>query len=212
MGRSFLKFVAWVAVILGVIGGILYAVWFDAWTVPSDDARLGPALAPNMHEGDFVVVTRGTGAKLGWLVRCPDPDAPGRFVLGRTIALGGQSIAIERDAVTVDGRKLGAPSSCAQGVVDVMNPASGEELKLYCHVEELGSQNYEVLYLAKNNEGKHESVVDPGKAFLVSDNRHVHLDSRDFGQVDPNACQHVVFRLWSAKGWGDSAGRLTLLY
>jgi signal peptidase I len=212
MGRSLLKFFAWAAGIAAVICGLVYAIWLDVWTVPSDDVRLGPALAPNMHEGDVILIARGTGTKLGWLMRCPDPDAPGRFVIGRTIATGGQTITIDRDTVSIDGRRLTTPSSCSQGTVQVVNPANGEELKMFCHVEELGSQYHEVLYLSANTEGKHESLVDPGKAFLVSDDRHIHLDSRDFGQVDPSTCQHIVFRLFSGKGWGDSAGRLTLLY
>jgi len=37
----------------------------------------------------------------------------------------------------------------------------------------------------------------------VSDDRHVHLDSRDFGQVDPRTCQHIVFRFVGAAGLGD---------
>ena len=212
MGRWLLKAFAWFFGISLVVSLIVYAVWLDVWTVPSDDVRLGPALAPNMNQGDFLLVSRSTGTKLGWLMRCPDPDAPGRWVVGRTIALAGQNIVIEQDQVSIDGRRLTTPSSCSKTNVNVVNPANGEELKLYCHVEELGSQYHEVLYLSKNTEGKHESNIDPGKAFLVSDNRHIHLDSRDYGQVDPSTCQHIVFRLWSAQGWGDSSGRFTLLY
>jgi signal peptidase I len=212
MGRTFLKGVAWFLGVSTVIGIIVYFVWLDAWVVPTDDVRLGPAIAPNLKEGDTLLISRSTGGTLGWLLRCPDPDAPGRFVLGRVIATGGQTIKIERDVVFIDGRALTLPTSCSQENWTVVNPATGEEVKLFCHVEELGSQYHEVLHLPSGGEGKTESTIDPGKAFLVSDDRHIHMDSRDYGQVDLNQCQHVVFRLWSAQGWGDGAGRLTLLY
>jgi signal peptidase I len=54
-------------------------------------------------------------------------------------------------------------------------------------------------------------LVEPGKVFLVSDDRHIHKDSRDFGQVDGAACEHVVFRLWG-ESFGDSSHRFNVLW
>jgi signal peptidase I len=57
-----------------------------------------------------------------------------------------------------------------------------------------------------------KTTVPAGSWFLVSDDRHVHLDSRDYGEVDPSTCQHVVFRLVGAAGFGDSRKRLSIVW
>ena len=56
------------------------------------------------------------------------------------------------------------------------------------------------------------NAIEAGKWYLVSDDRHIHLDSRDFGQIDPTTCQHIVYRLQSAKGFGDSKRRLSVIW
>ena len=57
-----------------------------------------------------------------------------------------------------------------------------------------------------------KTAVESGKWFLVSDDRHIHVDSRDFGQVDTTTCQHIVFRLQSGQGFGDSKKRLSIIW
>ncbi len=57
---------------------------------------------------------------------------------------------------------------------------------------------YSALRARANPEPFHKVTVEFGKWFLVSDDRHVHLDSRDFGEIDSGpagGCQHIVFRL-----------------
>jgi signal peptidase I len=48
--------------------------------------------------------------------------------------------------------------------------------------------------------------------YLLSDDRHVHVDSRDFGALDVTACQHIVFRLVGAGGFGDDKKRLSVIW
>ena len=54
-------------------------------------------------------------------------------------------------------------------------------------------------------------MVEPGKLFLVSDDRHIHKDSRDFGGVDAATCEHVVFRLWGER-FTDGSRRFNILW
>jgi hypothetical protein len=57
-----------------------------------------------------------------------------------------------------------------------------------------------------------DTTVEDGKVFLVSDNRLLPYDSRDFGQVDRSTCtETVVFRLVSAEGFFDAASRFTFI-
>jgi hypothetical protein len=46
----------------------------------------------------------------------------------------------------------------------------------------------------------------------MSDNRVMHLDSRDYGQVQAQACQRIGFRLWSAAGWWDAKHRFNIVW
>jgi hypothetical protein len=55
-------------------------------------------------------------------------------------------------------------------------------------------------------------LIQPGRWYLVSDDRHIHLDSRDYGQIDPATCQHIVFRVASARGFGDADKRLSIIW
>jgi signal peptidase I len=56
------------------------------------------------------------------------------------------------------------------------------------------------------------AAVESGRWFLVSDDRHVHVDSRDFGQVDVSTCLHIVFRIEGKDGMGDEKKRLSIIW
>src|SRR5579872_6465256 len=83
--RAWLKLVAWVTGILGVVGLLLYELVFDVWVVPSDDPLLAASIQPTLMAGDVLVVTRHTSVVRGNLLRCDDPQAPGRYVVARAI-------------------------------------------------------------------------------------------------------------------------------
>jgi signal peptidase I len=46
----------------------------------------------------------------------------------------------------------------------------------------------------------------------LSDDRYLHLDSRDYGTVPEESCQHVFFRLWGAAGFGDASRRFNIIW
>lgn len=206
------KAILWLLLLLGVISGIGYGVFVDVWTITEEEPRLGAALAPNASIGDVVLISRGFGARLGWLVRCSDPLQADRFVVGRVIGTYGQELSIDRGRLTVNRHLASTTSSCLQTMVSVYNPAAGGEIDEYCSYEEVGSSRHATLALPNAVETKFETRVLAGQVFLASDNRTLHYDSRDYGQVDPNTCQHIVYRLTGPNGWTDSDHRLTFLY
>jgi signal peptidase I len=159
--------------------------------------------------GDVVVVARSNGGSRGNLMRCPDPRAAGRYVVGRAMALVPEHIDIVGEVVSIDRSRLPSPRACPGTVL--RDPATGEDVDLACSVEEFASLTYNAYRARGRPEPPTKADVASG-AYLVSDNRHMHDDSRDFGTLSLSACQHVVFRLWSAAGFSDGKHRFDIIW
>jgi signal peptidase I len=200
----------WAIGILGGIGLVLYLTIFDAWRAPDDDPTFAASLAPNMAAGDEVLLYKSGTLKGGYLTRCTDPDAPGRYVIGRIVAVEGESVDVDNGLAVVQGKRTPSPRGC-EGT-SMRHPVTGEDIKLQCTVEDLGGNEHPILVTQQHADGPVHSRVESGNFYLLSDNRYIHLDSRDYGQVKASTCQHVVFRLWSANGFFDAAHRFNVLW
>jgi signal peptidase I len=210
--RGWLQAAVWLVVVTGGVLLGLYVFTFDLWRVPSDDPLLAASIQPTLGAGDLVVVSRQPSVSRGNLVRCGDPQAPGRFVVARAIGAPGEQIAIEGDAVSIDRRRVPSPRACDEPSRTVVDPVTNDEIVLSCGVEDYGEMTFNALRSPSGPRPPVSAVVAPGKWFLVSDDRHVHLDSRDYGQLDPADCQHILFRIVGAKGLFDSRTRLTVIW
>jgi signal peptidase I len=211
--RTWLRIVAWLTGVVGVVALVLYAFVFDVWTVPNDDPVLAASVEPTLSAGDVVLVSRQTSVARGNLLRCADPQAPGRFVIGRAMARFGDKLELREEVVTLDGRRTPSPRRCDPPTIVIHDPQTNDDVSLACCVEEFGEMTYASLRSLDHPEPPTRGVeVEAGRWFLVSDDRHVHLDSRDFGQIDPAACQHIVFRLVGAAGFGDRNKRLSIIW
>jgi signal peptidase I len=209
---GFTRFLVWAILILGALGGFLYFAFFDVWKVPADDPQFAVSVEPTLSAGDLVLVARHGNPGEGNLVRCTDPDEPRRWIVGRWTAGGRDKVEFTGEAVSVNGWRASSPRGCAKGEVTLTNPASGNQEALACRQVEFAGLTHETLVSTQHAEGSRSMTVDPGKIFLVSDNRHMHLDSRDFGSIDPALCQHVLFRLWGDSGFSDARHRLTFIW
>jgi signal peptidase I len=207
-----LRIVTWAAAISGAVLLILYVGFYDVWTVPSDDPLLAAAIQPTLRPGDVVVLTRRTTVDRGNLLRCADPQAPGRFVVARAMAKWGDHLDLNDEVVTIDARTVPRPRACEQAIVTVRNPATDEDILLQCATEEYGEGSYSALRSRDHPEPAAKVTIELGKWFLVSDDRHVHLDSRDFGQMPSTACQHIVFRIIGGGGFWDSSARFSIIW
>jgi signal peptidase I len=210
--RTWFKLIFWVLGIVGAILLVLYEGFFDVWTVSADDPLLAAAIEPTLSAGDVVVLTRRTEVSRGDLLRCDDPQAPGRYVVARAIAKFGDSIEVG-ESVLIDGKRTSSPRSCDPPTVVMRDPQTNEDETLVCAVEEFGEMNFEALRSNVHPLPPVKAPVEAGKWFLVSDDRHIHLDSRDFGQVEARTCKHIVFRIVSAAGFlADPKKRLTVIW
>jgi signal peptidase I len=200
---------AWFTAIVGAIGLLLYLFVFDTWVIPSDDPSLSAGIQPTLSAGDRILVRRGGIPKDGELARCQRPDEPGKYVIARVFGVEGETVEVNNERTATNGRGVATRFGC--GTVNVVHPVSGELEALSCSVEDNGAFTYSVLLHPTVREGRHVGKVESGKMFLVSDDRHLHLDSRDFGLVDASTCEHVVFRLWG-ETYSDSSHRFNMLW
>jgi signal peptidase I len=124
---------------------------------------------------------------------------------------GGDQVEVTDNVVATQGRGLASRHGCPP--MTVAHPVSDTLVTLRCGVAETGAWSFEFLTAQglDMNGGTHSAVVEAGKLYLVSDNRFMHQDSRDLGQVDASTCEHVVFRLWGEK-FTDGSRRFTILW
>jgi len=202
----------WTLGVLLVGALILRLLVIDVWTMP-DDAYLGASTAPALAAGDtLLLLTRGE-ASFGELVRCADPQDPTAFVIGRIAGVEGDTVETEGGRLTVNGRIYESESACAQQKVFVKHPETLKDVELLCGIVPMGGGwHYRLSSPSAFQEQKKTGKVGPGKVFLVSDNRAMHDDSRDFGLVDRATCkERPFFRLWGKGAWADDKNRLSYI-
>jgi len=200
----------WIAVIGGAIGAIIYYAFADVWVVPSDDPQQMVSIQPTIAAGDVLLVKRHGTNLPGNLLRCVDPDEPRRFVVGRLAVTGGKVHIAGQQFSTAGSRPAGS-GGC--GTRRLVNPADGNEVELGCREEDFAGTEYNVLMKLDDQQGAPQDLTaPPGKNFLISDNRYMHLDSRDYGAVNDATCQQLIFRLWGAEGFTQASRRFNLIW
>ena len=207
------KTLAWVIGTLLVIGGVLRLTLFETWKVPHNP-YLAASLAPTLRAGDTVLLlTRGVPGQ-GDLVRCPDPEKPNSFVVGRIVGLPGDHVFIQGFTPVINGQRYTANDACQESRFVVKDPDTQTEMEMTCSRVEMGGDwHYQGTSKRPMTLADYKKNVGTGRVFLLSDNRVMHDDSRDFGLVDQASCnRRIVFRLWSAKGWLDSKSRMTMIH
>jgi signal peptidase I len=210
--RTWFRILFWVAGVVGAVVLVLRLVFFDVWTVPVDDPMLAASIEPALSAGDVVVLTKRTEISRGNLLRCDDPQAPGRYVVARAIAKYGDQLEVAGGLASIDGHRTPSPRACDPPTLVIHDPQTGDDEELACSVEESGEMSYGALRSTHHTEPPIKVTIEPGMWFLLSDDRHVHLDSRDYGQIDARTCQHIVGRIVSAAGFGDAKKRLSVIW
>jgi signal peptidase I len=208
------RFLLWTAIILGIIVGIARVVAIRWWRVPEGDLYLDASIAPTLRGGDLVILWRLTKPHLGDLVVCPEPKAPNRVVIGRIIGEGGDKVQIEGQRLSVNGRQAETELACDPRTFTVTHPNSKKELQQNCDIEAIAGTSH-----MRGGTAGHSVMPPPadtrvpeGKVFLLSDNRLLPYDSRDFGVVDRDTCtESVVFRIVSHLGYSDAPRRMTYI-
>jgi len=200
---------------LSVIGGVVLVVvvlryaMFKVWTLP-EEGWLAASVAPTLWGGDTVLLLTVGSPSRGDLVRCEDPDNPGDWIVGRIVGMPGDVVELQGPTLRIDGVRYDSKEACKEPYFTIVHPDSGAELTLQCSRVEFGPgwHFFGIPKKHKRSDDKKKNVGE-GNVFLLSDNRSVHEDSRDFGTLPLESCsERIVFRLWSIDGWADSSRRM----
>jgi signal peptidase I len=212
--RKVLRFLAWLAVVIAALVALARMTALRWWRVPSDDPYLEASIAPTLGGGDLVLLWRLTKPRFGDLVICPEPDAPNRIVVGRIVGEGGDRVSVQGSTVSVNGARAETEQTCNPARFSVAHPATDKTVDQSCDMELLGNG----VHMRGSTSGHPvlpapvDTTVDPGRVFLLSDNRLLPYDSRDFGTVERSTCsESVVFRLVSEKGTLDVEKRFAFI-
>lgn len=211
MRKKSVKFLLWFAGLTVVSLLICWLIGLRIWTVP-DDRFVATSTAPTLAGGDVVILVESDGRTSGDLVRCRDPKDAGRplsaeeaargvsaqrWVIGRIYASANDRVKIEGGAVTVNGKRYGSQEACAESSVPTIDPATGVATTLRCGRLEFAGGLHFIAAGAGMDTSPTEHTVEPGRYYLVSDNRVHHDDSRDFGTIPIEHCKgKILFRLW----------------
>jgi len=76
------------------------------------------------------------------VVRCPDPEQPGKYVVGRILGEQGDRIVAETGNVTVNEKFIGTRRACIPPQISVVDPKTSEAVELSCEIEEAGGTEY----------------------------------------------------------------------
>lgn len=210
------RIVGWTLLVTAAVIGLLRIVAIRWVQLPSRgvDAELSASVAPSLEGGDWVLLWRLTRPGLGDLVICPDPDDTSNIVIGRIAAEGGDTVMIQGHTLLINDNKPLVEYNCTEQTFSLIDPDTEKDLEIYCDMEELGEKLHMRGHNAKLKvkERRFEKTVEPGKVFLLSDNRVRPFDSRHFGTIDRQTCTETVFfRLVSEKGFFDGERRLTYI-
>jgi signal peptidase I len=202
----------WSTLVIGLIVGGLRLFLLKVWVIPSDDKLLGASIAPSLAPGDVVLILTAGTPGFSDLVRCTDPDEPRRFVIARIVGEGGDKVAIDGHNVKVNEKRASLEHACSPRIVTIEDPNTGAPVEIMCDLETFGGATHK-RGMRIIEASPFERQVPDGFVWLLSDNRAYPDDSRLYGAVKPETCDaRIFFRIWSAKGFFDSATRFTYIH
>jgi signal peptidase I len=212
--RRLTKVLLYLAIMAAILIGALRATVIRWWRIPDDDPYLEASIAPTLSGGDLIILSRLSPPRFGDLALCPEPNADGRVVIGRLLGTPGDKVEVLGTHLRVNGRSMHDESGCKEPTFTVTDPASKKEVEQTCDHEDLSGRIHQRGNVpAKRAVSPITLAAERDQGILISDNRLFPYDSRDFGAVNLPSCKEtVVFRLVSAKGFGDVATRLSLIW
>lgn len=190
---------------------LVRAFVFEPFRIPS------PSMMPGLVDGDFIFVSKFSyGLRLpvvntkiasigephrGDVIVFRLPSQPSTHFIKRLIGLPGDRVVVRDNQLTINGTPV---EMKRDGVYSGGYGFSGADLAL----EQLGSEQHEVMFARDRDGTDFEAVVPPGHYFFMGDNRNDSEDGR-FPMVGFVPEKNLVGRAvriwmnWRLPGWPD---------
>ena len=177
-GSGILRTIVGLLVMVALVFGLSWALRtfvFQAYEIPSG------SMEETIMTGDMVFSEKVSyylrDVQPGDIVTFQDPEIPGRVLIKRVIAVGGQTVDLVDGKVVVDGVALDEPYT--QGKVsEPLNPAPDADVS-------------------------YPFTVPEGRLWVMGDNRTNSQDSRYFGAIkESSVTGHAVLVYWPLQNFG----------
>ncbi len=183
--KPVLKFVAWFAAILFVIGVILRLTMVEIMVVGHN------GMAPTMEAGDTVLVWKSSDITLGDIAVCTNPENPRDLVMGRVVGPPHATVESSRGQLVINGQ---SPDVDWQGELQFTDTLNDRTDTVQLGTEKLGNHEHGIFKRPSRDFALTNYEVEEGRLYLLGDNRfHSSDDSRNFGTVAKDQCMGVVF-------------------
>lgn len=183
--RSFLKFAAWVAAVVGIGVAIMLQFFVSVVDIGDD------SMAPTVLSGEKALLWRGAEAEMGDFVICENPSEAGTLVMGRVVATTGMTVAVNRNQFMVNGHPFDRDW---QGTFRFHDPIADAEIDVQYGVASLPGVDHEFMQRRGFEWNLRNTTVPGGRVYLLSDyHSFIGLDSRAFGPVLAASCIGQVF-------------------
>ena len=185
--RTWLKLLAWVVGVLGLVALVLYAFVVDVWSVPTDDPMLiGLDRAHAERRATSSSSRAIPRSARGNLLRCSGPAGAGALHRRAGHRAGRRARRASRARSShIDGKRTPSPRACDDAARDrASTRRPSRTSNSSARSRTTASATFWPLRGATRPSRRRRPTVEPGRWFLVSDDRHIHVDSRDYGQVD----------------------------
>lgn len=203
-----LRALFWFLGVVALILGVLRLTVMEPWTVPDDDV-LGLSISPTLQRGDLVVLWTVGTREFGELVRCRDPEDSQRWVIGRLVGLEGDIVEVDpQGTATINGTRYNVSDACQESSFEISDDKGNTYTATCSRVEMAGGWHFRARVGGTSRDPPVRHEVGEGRVYLLSDNRTLHDDSRDFGAVMADTCKEAIrFRLWGREGFFGSSSR-----
>jgi signal peptidase I len=157
-------------------------------------------MAPSLRKGDLLLACRICGTpQRGDVVLFVPPDKPSELQVRRVVAVPGDSIAVKKGAILIDGNPPESEKLDQLELSDVDADDTAPR-KFNAHIEALGKHRYRVIEdrLAAAGGERASETLETNRYFLAADRRTLTKDSREWGTIPRSSIRSIVMRVLSA--------------
>lgn len=188
MGEAF-KFLLWLGIFALIAGTIARKFFVDVALVTDN------GMAPTLVYGDEVLVWRGAPLDRGDVALCPHPTRSGLHVIGRVVALPGESLQSDHlGALYIGGNRMPVESA---GMMEFYDVTRKKQFTMHRGEMQYSTRFTAPFFIERDTTFSMYPYTVKKGVYLMGDNRSDRQhDSRSFGEVDPDKCQGQVFMRW----------------